>query len=66
MVGDFNRAINALSNAIKFKPNSPSVYVQRGNCYYYLDKNGEASKDWQKAIELNPELESKLRLKLTK
>ena len=55
LVGDFTKAI-------ELNPNNAEVYIVRGGINDVLQKYDESLQDLEKAIELNPDYESELRV----
>ena len=53
-LGDSERAIDDLSEAIRLKPDYADAYNNRGIAYYHLEDWDRAMGDYGKAIELNP------------
>lgn len=52
--GDFQRAIELLTDAIKLNPQSSVTYVNRASIFVKLKKPNAAIRDCNKASELNP------------
>lgn len=52
---DYNKAIEDYNTAIRFFPDYPDTYVNRGLVMHDLGHLNEAMKDLDKAISLNPE-----------
>ena len=61
---DNRRAIEDFTKVIELKPDLAEAYDNRGACKVALGQYKEAIADYEQAIELNPELESKLRPKI--
>lgn len=51
---EYQRAVNQLSEAIKFNPNDPNSYLLRGNGLSWLKKYNLAILDYTLAIKLSP------------
>lgn len=51
---NFEKAVANYSLAIEVDPNRPNVYGNRGIVYSLLGKRGEAKKDLDQALKLNP------------
>ncbi|MBP7809184.1 MAG: tetratricopeptide repeat protein [Bacteroidia bacterium] len=51
----YEPALFEFNNAIKANPKFADSYYQRGRCYLYLNKNTDAKKDLDKAVELDPD-----------
>jgi len=65
MLSKDSEAIVDYSKAIEFNPNYAGAYFNRGTTYFYLKNDYEnAKKDWEKAIELNPDFKKDLSDKL--
>lgn len=52
--GIIDRAIADFSAAIKFNPENPVYYRERGRAYNWIDKDDSAIEDFDSAIRLNP------------
>ncbi|MBR1396257.1 MAG: tetratricopeptide repeat protein [Selenomonadaceae bacterium] len=52
--GDYNGAISKYTEAIQFKPDYDTAYVNRSYAYFTLQNYTQAIADCTKAIELNP------------
>ena len=50
--GDYDGAINALSNGIELNPNLPSLFANRAACYLKLGNNDRCIQDCSRALEL--------------
>jgi Flp pilus assembly protein TadD len=50
---DYQKAVDAYTNALKLKPNDASVFAIRGICYAYLGQRDEAMQDFARGIEVN-------------
>jgi tetratricopeptide (TPR) repeat protein len=58
-LNEFNKALTDFNVAILLDPDNANYYYNRGLAYYKIDKfknKEEYMKDWQKAIDLKPEL----------
>ncbi|MES0491417.1 MAG: tetratricopeptide repeat protein [Leptospirales bacterium] len=51
----YQKAVDAFSEAIRLDPDDEDNYLNRGASYYNLDKHNKAIKDYNKAIELKPD-----------
>lgn len=58
---NFTESINYLTNAINIDNNDVICYYIRGLCYYLTGSHENAVSDWEKAISLDPEIESKIK-----
>lgn len=56
---NFTESIRYLTNAINLYDNDVICYYVRGYCYYLTASHENAVSDWEKAIELDPAIESK-------
>jgi len=54
--GDYEKAIEEFSLAIKINPTYGDAYHNIGNIYYQIKKMPEAEESYRKALELNPRL----------
>jgi len=52
--GDYSRAINAFTQAIRLNPNYTWAYIQRGQIYLFLRSYDNAITDFSDAIRTNP------------
>ncbi len=55
-MGNFERALRELGQAIELDPQLISAYVTRGNVYQETRKNEQALADYSKALSLDPSL----------
>ncbi len=52
--GQYDQAIADLDSAIELMPNSPALYIQRGQMHVYLYQWDRALAEYQQAITLDP------------
>jgi len=52
--GQYQQAVQAYTEALKYSPNDDSIFTRRGNAYRELKECKKASTDYTKALELNP------------
>jgi tetratricopeptide (TPR) repeat protein len=54
-MGEYDKAIDDYTQAIRFDPTDAVAYYNRGNAYYFGkgDRN-RARADWTKALEIDP------------
>ncbi|NLB34449.1 MAG: tetratricopeptide repeat protein, partial [Elusimicrobia bacterium] len=52
--GDFHKALAVLEKTLKNSPNLAEIYYETGKALFFLNKYGEASKNYKKALELDP------------
>lgn len=53
--GDFQKAVEGFTNAIKLNPHSALMFAKRANCYLNLQKPNACIRDCDRALELNPD-----------
>ena len=54
--GDMNAALNKVNEAIRLLPREAMFYALRGRIYQEQKQNGKATADFDKAVELYPEM----------
>lgn len=54
--GDMNAALNKVSEAIRLQPREAMFYALRGRIYQEQKQSGKATADFDKAVELYPEM----------
>ena len=52
--GDYNRAVDTLTNAIAKSPNDATLHFLLGQCYYELGEFARASASLESAVQLSP------------
>ena len=52
--GHFDQALKDFNEALKLKPNDPSLYDYRGTAYRCKGQDDKAIQDFNKAMELDP------------
>ena len=62
-IGNFKKAIENMSEAIKLEPDNDMYYVTRALAYKGLGDKESALKDIEKALELNNQVEHTHRIK---
>ncbi|MDE6265818.1 MAG: tetratricopeptide repeat protein [Muribaculaceae bacterium] len=53
--GDFQGAINQLSDAISATPDNDRLYLIRGKLFWRIGERYKATSDYSTAVHLNPE-----------
>jgi len=53
--GEWDKAINLFTEAIKLNPNSAAMFAKRGTCFIKTKKPNACVRDCTRAIELNPD-----------
>merc|ERR1711872_1064075 len=53
--GEWEKAIEEFTAAIKLNPNSAAMFAKRGTCFLKLNKPRACVRDCTRAIELNPD-----------
>lgn len=53
--GDYEKAADCFTEAIKMNPHSALMFAKRANCYIHLNKPNACMRDCDRAIELNPD-----------
>lgn len=53
--GDYQKAADKFTEAIKMNPHSALMFAKRANCYLHLKKPNASIRDCNKAIEMNPD-----------
>jgi len=51
---DYDKAIDAYTQAIRLNPNIAEAYFCRGNAYYYKNEIVKAAEDWAATLRINP------------
>ena len=62
----FEAAIKDYSKAIEIDPKAFKAYGARGLAYLHLGKEGEAKRDFDMALQLNPQFGGQLDLEINK
>jgi Tfp pilus assembly protein PilF len=57
-LGDYQKAIDDLSEALAAKPNDPVALTKRGQAYEALGQNSPALDDFRGALASRPELQA--------
>lgn len=53
--GDYEKAVEGFTEAIKLNPQSALMFSKRANCYLHLNKPNAAIRDCNRAVDLNPD-----------
>lgn len=52
--GDYRKSVEYYTKALEIQPDWAGGYSRRGNAYYYAGEIESATRDWEKAHEINP------------